>query len=182
MKSQTIFLDKVFWSRLYPPLLGCISQAVTTSISLILIWGLSGSVAMVFEADTLRPIIVLSIVLNVLVNGGILVVEGWYTLKVRNLFLIPIDSGLSYRELKAYVRKNQEGGSYAKYGAPVGLIFVNAIFFIVPSILGENWQSALFNSFLAMLPFHIAFLSIHIVKIGLETTLLLLRYIIQGKQ
>ncbi len=180
MNNKTIFLDKVFLSRLYPSLIGCISQNVTIFISLFIIWWLNGSIAVVFKMDTIRPIIVLSVILNILVNGSILAIEIWYRSKVDNLFLFPIDSNLNYKELKDYVYKNEEDVSYDKYNIPIWLLFINVGLFIVPYILGENWQSALFNSFLYFLPFHVGFLSIHIIKIGIEIIFLILRYIIQN--
>ncbi len=180
MNNKTIFLDKVFWSRLYPPLMGCISQSITTSISLIVIWWLSGSVTIVFEEGGIRRIIVLSIIMNVLVNGGILLLEFLYILKISNLFLVPIDSTLTFSKLKEYVKEKQEGGFYVTYGLPFVLLFLNAITFLVPYLLGERWISALINSTVAILPFHIAGLTIHIIKILLEIIFLILRYIIQN--
>lgn len=124
MNHKTIFLDKVFWGRIWPSLMGCISQGMTTSISLIIIWWLNGSLEVIFEAAVVRQIIILSVVTNVLINGGILLLEILYAWKVANLFLIPIDSSINFRGIKDHVDISQEGEAYVRYGLPYCITFL----------------------------------------------------------
>ena len=178
MNRKIIFLDKVFWSRIWPFIAGCLSQSITISVSLIIIWWLNGSLASVLETDEIKRIIVISAFASVWVNGGILFVEALYRLKIY-LFLMPIEPELGLKEIKDYVNDNQVGEIYTKYGVPFGLLFINSLFFLIPFVSGVKWEIALLNSALAVLPFHIAGLMIHIVKISLEIILLISRYIIR---
>jgi hypothetical protein len=129
------------------------------------------------EAEEIRRIIVISITMNIFVNGGILFIEAWIMLKFGNTLLMPLDQFSSFREIQDYLINRQEKDIYVKYGLPLLLIFLNFIFFIIPYALGEEWVSALLNSVLAILPFQVAFLTVHIVRVFIEIILLILRQV-----
>lgn len=179
MKYKTIFLDKNFWSFIYRPIFGCISQSVTISASLIILVWLTGSFATLKDAlQSIRGLtIFFSVFLAALANIGILVVS-LNTIRTYILFT-PIDSKPNPKDIKDYLSNKWNVEFFTSFKIPLGLFIVSVVVFVIVYASGENWGTALLKSILYLLPFHVASFVMYLVSIGIHIILLHLRFIFQ---
>lgn len=174
-----VFMDKVFWKRIWSSLVGGLCISAILLISLIIIEQINGSLNVILEEEIIGRTIMLSVVMNILGNGGVIVTEVLVALMGHPLLLDPIDPVSSLRELADYVSNDLEEEPYVKYSIPAGFLFINLVIFLGFSIVEGDLLSALLNSILFGLPFYVASLAFYIVRIGLEILLLISRYNIQ---
>jgi hypothetical protein len=176
---KSIYLDEVFLGRIWPYLSGCVSQSIVILVLLFTVWWVNGSLGVLTETNQINSIIFISIGLNIFYFGGLLILElytGRLTLYLFFMSIAPLQiKNVSFRELNDFANTEERFGT--QFGVPLGMCFLNILVFIIPYLLGVEWKTALLNSILFVLPFHIGFLTIYIVRTGIELILLNLRYI-----
>jgi hypothetical protein len=165
-----------------PPILGCVSQIITTPIFLIVLWWLSGSTDILLDLLVSRKemFIFLAVGFSLL---NIIPLLASLPYMIMFFFSLPIEPKSDLRESRInnnqVAIKDETKNLLVKYGIPFLIFFVVGLFFLVPYASGTKWETALLNSTLAVFPFHIAFLVMYVVRIGMEVILQFLRYIIQ---
>ena len=181
MKLKNIVLDKTFWESIISSLSGFIAQAIITPIFLVPLWWLSGSFfsfISVLQAE-IRRFVLIPLLMSFLVNVFLFV----GTLSNLNIYLRPPIQPLSHlKETKQFIQSHQKEINLFIYTIPFFTVVTWLIIFIVPYIVSEPLNTALFNASLYVLPFHLGFLMVHLMAIGTETIFLFVRYIIHSNR
>lgn len=179
MKNKNILLDNSFLFAIWPAILGFISQNIVTLAFLVIIWASGNSLMLFLEmlVSRVNQLIFFSIIFGALA----IIIFGFGLVFSRNYnpLSIPIRPIRSLREIKNYRdASDREDELYFKYLIPTLMLLVGLLFFVVPYLSGVEWQEAILNSILALIPFHLGFLTMYLMLIGLETVLLLIRFTI----
>lgn len=179
MKQKNIFLDQTFLVAIWPNIWGLLYQNIATILILVLSWGINYTSTTVLEElmSRAKPLLNFTIIFSILA----VIIFGFRFVARPNPLLVSIIPVSDLRRVRKDITNIYRGeDKYFKFIPLVVTLLIGVFVLLINYISGSGWSEATLIAVLVMLPFHLGFLTIHIVLVALEMLLLFLRYVIHS--